>query len=345
MITNYSSKDRGAVAELQQLLWQAGPEGNVRYLDWKYFQNPYIDDRYLVLAWEDENLVGMVGAFGACWEIPGSKRAVLPCLSDTVIVPARRGGPLFREMLDTLIGRQAADAVPWLLDFGDQPAGPAMVMRGWRSVGPWGVAKAALGRTEDEWDERTWTYGSTRIGPRSGATLHCTATIDAIAVAKLVAKVEPTDKVRHVRDATYLDWRFRNPLARHYFLSVTQGEMIGYLLAHRTLVDGLWGATPTTIMDCEAESDDIWADLIGAAMQLLPGRELVMWIRDISPSRISLLLRLGLRLVQPSGRLTADVDLPNLLICPTGATADSALADLNDPSCWDLRSICGRSWR
>src|ERR1019366_5118132 len=247
LITTYSPRDRNSVAELQQLLWQGGRDGNIRYLEWKYVQNPYLDDRYLLLAWANDTLVGMIGAFGASWEIPDSAQMMLPCLSDTVIAASHRGSSLFRLMLNVLTERMAGDGVPWLLDFGDQPAGPAMLMRGWKPIGPWAIARTGPRQAAHASNHGLLSGDLERVGPRSGLHLKFADTMSPVAVADVIAKAQPTDRVRHVRDATYLEWRFRNPLARYYHLSAGGDAMAGYLLAHRTLVDDLLVDTPTTI--------------------------------------------------------------------------------------------------
>src|ERR1700736_6610943 len=137
-LTGYSPQHLNSVVRLQDMLWGAGEACNVRYLNWKYVQNPYLDSRYIVLGWAGSELAGMLGAFGTRWQI-GEDQVVLPCVGDTVIVPEHRGTSLFVKMLDRLIERLAVSRIPLLLDFGDQPAGPAMLMRGWKSIGPWPI--------------------------------------------------------------------------------------------------------------------------------------------------------------------------------------------------------------
>lgn len=348
-LTGYRPDHRRAVTHLQRLLWGGGTRGNAAYLDWKYHQNPYLDHRYLVLAWAGDELVGMIGAFGACWEMPGLDRTMLPCLADTVVAPEHRGGPLFNRMLDELIARLHADGVPWLLDFGDQPAAPAMLMRGWQAIGPWAVAIA--GREEPDAERRRWRgTGRTRLqGSRSGAAMRPfqTARPSALAaMAAFVAQLQPGTGVRHVRDAQYFTWRSRNPLARYFYLAAGPREPDGYLVAHRSRTDAEEGPTPTTIVECEAARDDVWMDLLEAALSRLPGTVAIMWARDISPARLAGLGALGFRLDEPTGRLTRDAHLPNLLVRSTGALAGSSpLAALASPSAWDLRAVCGRSWR
>ncbi|HEU0297875.1 MAG TPA: GNAT family N-acetyltransferase [Longimicrobium sp.] len=351
-ISGYAPNDRRAVAHLQRLLWRGGPRGNAAYLEWKYHRNPYLDPRYLVLAWEGDELAGMIGAFGALWQAPGGERMMLPCLADTVVEVSRRGGPLFARMLDELLARLRADRVPWLLDFGDQPAGAAMLMRGWKAVGPWAVAAAT--RQGPAGEHRSWLYRPLRDlrGTRSGVPIRtalrpAAATLEAI--AELVERLPPHPGVRHVRDVEYLAWRGSNPLAQYFYLTAGPPRRPeGYLVAHRARVDPQTRGrlAPTTIMECDATSDAVWMDLLEAAQSLLPGGVLLMWARDVAPARLDGLPALGFTLDAPTGRLTHDAHLPNLLVHPVAELPpESPFARLDTPAAWDLRAVCGRSWR
>jgi GNAT superfamily N-acetyltransferase len=316
---------RDAVVHLQRHLWSGGAEGNAAYLDWKYGENPYLDARYVVLGWADDDLVGMAGAFGACWEAPNGDRMMLPCLADTVVDPHHAGGPLFAQLIDELVERLEADGVPWLLDFGDQPAAPAMLMRGWQAVGPWTLAVAT-------------PRGQTR---RSAAVV----SRDVGETFDLIEDVPRPSAVRHVRELQYLAWRFKNPLARHYCLAVGSD---GYLVAHRAIGDrdATGEVTPATILECEASDVDVWSDLVDAALSSLPGPVVHMWARDIGPERAAALAALGFELQEPTGRLTRDRHLPSLLVRATAEIEPaSPFAGLDAAAAWDLRGTCGRSWR
>jgi hypothetical protein len=351
LITGYTPGDRRAVAYLQRLLWHGGPRHNTAYLEWKYRQNPYLDHRYIVLAWDGDELVGMIGAFGAYWEANSRDRMMLPCLADTVVATEHRGGPLFGRMLDELIDRLRADGVPWLLDFGDQPAGPAMLMQGWKAIGPWALAAARRERPIAERHSWTRRHRPRIRGSRSGIAILPTQTAhpsSLAAMAALVAQLPLGNGVRHVRDTQYLTWRYQNPLAHYFYLAAGLQELDGYLVAHCSRVDpdAQGRPTPTTIIDCEATSDEVWIDLLEVALSLLPGSVVLMWARDVSPGRLAGLGPVGFELDEPTGRLTRDVHLPNLLVHSMGILAESSpFAKLDMPSAWDLRAVCGRSWR
>ncbi|WP_329524859.1 GNAT family N-acetyltransferase [Streptomyces sp. NBC_01462] len=343
-ITRYTPHDRQAVVQFQEMLWQGGPQGNSSYLDWKFADNPYLDDRYVTLAWEENELVGMLGVFGSSWEVDGHGKVMLPCLADTVVAPAHRGGPLFGLMLEWLIDRLHADGVPWLLDFGDQPAGPAMLMNGWTAVGPWPVAGAERGapvKPQVAWEDLEAVRGS-----RSGVVIRPLAT-SSPELPKLASRLATRGSVRVVRDEEYFGWRAANPLARYFHLVADSNGTVGYLIAHRTSVDTDDGPTPTTIVECEAVDDDIWCDLIEAALATVPGKVVTMWVRDLPPSRIHGIESLGLSLTEPTGRLSQDIHLPKLVMRSTGVLDGHAspLTTLSSPSVWDMRGVSGRGWR
>jgi hypothetical protein len=344
-ITTYTPDDLRAVVYFQRLLWKGGPRRNAEYLDWKYGRNPYLDHRYLMLAWVGEELVGMVGAFGACWESNAGDRVMLPCLADAVLASDRRGGPLFGWMLDELIMRLRDDGVPWLLDFGNGVAVPALLMQGWKAVGPWPLAQARRGGLVEV---GSWLRSEEAVlrGRRSGVPIRASRAPDAPSIAALAGLVPLADGVRrHVRDLEYITWWYSNPLARYFYLAAGSGELDGYLVGHRSL-DPDDDPTPTTILDCEASTDEIWMDLLEVGLSLLPGSVVLMWARDLSPSRHAALGPAGFEVKEPTGRLTRDWQLPSLIVRSTGVlTESSPLAHLDESSAWDLRAVCGRSWR
>ncbi|MFE9004576.1 GNAT family N-acetyltransferase [Streptomyces sp. NPDC007875] len=340
--TACTARDRAEIADFQDSLWRGGRDANLAYMDWKYATNPHLDDRYVTLAREGGELVGMVGVFGACWEVAG-ERFMLPCLTDTVVAPRYQGSPLFRMLTDEVVARLRADGVPWLLDFGDQGAGPAMLMNGWRPIGPW--AQAVVKREKPLVAEWPWHELPATRGARSGLTIRPPAAVDAEAMAGLVARLPGGEGPRPVRDAAYFRWRAANPLARYFHLVAGDGPIEGYLIGHRSGVDTDDGETPTTIVDCEATSDEVFADLVEAALAWLPGAEVLMWVRDLPAVRVAALRALGAELDEPTGLFTRDMYLPSLMIRATGAEMPPALSDIDRPDGWNLSGVSGRAWR
>ncbi|MEU7641434.1 GNAT family N-acetyltransferase [Streptomyces sp. NPDC039016] len=341
-LTGCTARDRLEIADFQDSLWRGGTAANLAYMDWKYGANPYLDDRYVTLAREGGELVGMVGVFGACWEVAG-ERFTLPCLTDTVVAPRYQGSPLFRILTDEVVARLRADGVPWLLDFGDQGAGPAMLMNGWRPIGPWG--QAVLKRAKPLVADRPWHELAAVRGAGSGLVVRPLEAVDAEAMAGLVDRLPAGTGLRPVRDAGYFRWRAANPLARYFHLVAGDDPIEGYLIGHRSGVDTDDGGTPTTIVDCEATSDAVFADLVTAAVEQLPGAEVLMWVRDLPAARIAALRARGAELDEPTGLFTRDMYLPNLVIRATGADVPGALSSIHGPDMWNLSGVSGRAWR
>ncbi|UOX92985.1 GNAT family N-acetyltransferase [Amycolatopsis sp. FBCC-B4732] len=346
VLTGYTPGDRAEACALQDPLLRGGPEGNGSYLDWKYLENPYLDGRYVVLARTPGGaLAGMVGVFGSGWEVDG-QRFVLPCLTDTIVAPEHRNGPVFHAMVDEVLARLRRDNVPWLLDFGDQGTVPAMLIRGWQQVGPWG--QAVLNRPAGHGFRGPWSALPDARGTRSGVTITAATAPDVEAMAAVAAALPGDGRVRVARTASYFGWRAANPLAKYYYLLARSetGAVEGYLVAHRSGVDTDDGPTPTTVVDCEASSDDVQADLVRLAAETLPGTRFLLWTRDLPDPVLKELAGLGAEFVEPTGRPTRDRPLPSLLIRATGAqTVPAALADLVKPDSWDFRGVSGRGWR
>ncbi|GGU75164.1 hypothetical protein GCM10010211_46450 [Streptomyces albospinus] len=348
-ITGCTPADYAEICTLQEGLWAGGPDGNHAYLEWKYHANPYLDERYTVIArspsTERAELLGMVGVFGSCWERDG-RRITLPCLTDTIIAGEYRNSPLFHEMVDEVLFRLRRDGVPWLLDFGDQGTVPAMLIRGWRQVGVWGqsvVTRAADAGHHGPWDELPVTRGV-----RSGSLISPTCTPDLDAMAEVVRDVPTDGRIRVARDSAYFDWRASNPLAKYYYLVARSeaGSAEGYLVAHRSGVDTDQGPTPTTVVECEARSAEACADLIQIAHESLPGTRVLMWTRDLADAGVGVLADMGAEFIEPTGRPTQDRPLPSLLIRETGAFPLAAeLPDVSRLDAWDFRGVSGRGWR
>ncbi|HEX7309090.1 GNAT family N-acetyltransferase [Lentzea sp.] len=336
--------DLQEIVELQEVLWRGG-EKNIAYYHWKYRDNPYLDGRYSVLARDSAGRVaGMVGVFGSPWERDGA-RFVLPCVTDTIVVPEHRSSPLFHRMLDEAARRLRDADSPWLLDFGDQGAIPAMLLRGWKMVGPW--ALSVLTRSGDPC-RPGWADEPVRTGARSGVPIAVAPGDDRTieAMADVASRVPDDGRVRVARDLGYYTWRAANPLAHYYYLVAGEEKPAGFLVGHRFALDPDDAETSTTIVECEADDPDVKADLLDAAHDLLPGRWVLSWAHDLPGEARDVLDRWGTEVFEPSGRFDVDGPLPNLMLKHTGAAPrDPVPAELDELGTWDVRGVTGRAWR
>jgi hypothetical protein len=77
-----------------------------------------------------------------------------------------------------------------------------------------------------------------------------------------------------VRDETFFTWRFGNPLCNYRFLYVGRERLRGYIvLQQSTVVNG----DRASIVDWEAESDLVRAELLSAVIEYGKIPELCIW--------------------------------------------------------------------
>jgi GNAT superfamily N-acetyltransferase len=287
-IVSYRSELKREVARLQRHLWGGDEAVNTAYFEWKYEQNPYLPDPFLCLALSEGQVVGMRGMFGSCWEIgPDATRFVVPCGDDLVIAPDHRHRGLFGRIMDATVAELARHKYPVTFSLSAGVVALAgSLARGWRSVGsvrevsrgagapslPWRLARRVRG-----WPgARRLARLASRVGSDpfrhldtmarrlpAGPAVWCTAEPRPEAMAGLVHRLGHDSRIRHVRDARYLAWRFANPLHDYRFLLAGDDRLEGYLVLQTYR---LVGRGRVNVVDWEASGPDVRRALLGAAI-------------------------------------------------------------------------------
>ena len=68
-MVKYSPELRDQIIELQKYLWSCNLTRNAAYLEWKYDHNPYLDTTLIYAILRAGQMFGMVGVYGAKWQI------------------------------------------------------------------------------------------------------------------------------------------------------------------------------------------------------------------------------------------------------------------------------------
>jgi hypothetical protein len=159
-------------------------------------------------------------------------------------------------------------------------------------------------------------------------------------MAALIARVED-ERVRHVRDATYLQWRFQNPLSRYRYLYYGRQSLEGYLVLQEYSSDYA-DRHVVNIVDWEASSLDIHTELLRAAIALTRERELFIWSATLPATLTGLLVRNGFRL-RPEPRSATELrhvlmlrPIRDVRSAGSWLFEDLPLAELRS---WDLRML------
>ena len=308
-MANYQPEFKNQVVELQKHLWSPSADLNTAYLEWKYERNPYLDTPLIYLALYDGEVVGMRGMFGSRWEIGSPSKTFLGlCAEDMVVAPNHRNRGLvtkiMRFALNDLGNRGyshvfslSAGAVTFL----------ASLAMGWRKVGSmqrmcWNpnqvsflqrsrrfiIGHSLFWRFFDKFPsplhqwavrQRPLYHLDRKRFRRRFKVSPCLSVQQAPRpeeMADLVRQIGNDGRIRHVRDRTYFSWRFQNPLSRYRFLFWDEAGLKGYLVLQE-YVSRYLSRTKVNIVDWEATSVNICAELLRAAITLCDFTEMVAW--------------------------------------------------------------------
>jgi len=359
---------KSQVIGLQSYLWSPSVALNTAYFEWKYERNPYVNVPLIYLAMHDGRAVGMRGFFGMQWEggIPSQKSIVLYA-DDFVIAPEHRNRGLMVKIMAAAFEDLAKRGYQYACNLS---AGPMTFLTalatGWHSVGSmrpmrrksWRAARGVRritrlpmlsrwikGPLDQGTDNKRWSLADIDAR-RVRRTLRGTPWISfedaprCEAMAELVERIGGSGGIRQVRDRKYFGWRFQNPLRQYRFLFWAKTRLEGYLVLQEYL--SYADNDVVNIVDWEATSVAVQAELLQAAIKLTSGRNLIVWSVSLPPQTTALLEKTGFKLEpQPQG---AAQERRALLVRPIRDEAldgDWLFAGrrLLDMRNWDLRML------
>lgn len=369
-VVRYSAGLEDAIVDLQTGLWSPSRELNGRYFDWKYRRNPYAREPDLYLAFDGPELVGMRGFYPSRWQVgqPGGFEDVLVA-DDLVVREDRRNEGVVTQIMETALDdlrRRGAEYV-FNLSGGHLTVLGSLAM-GWRSAGHlksvgrssrshaviaalrqrlaalplvWKYRSSSVLSTPQERNPFARLDGASRFASRrSGVVVDISAELRAKDMAALVTSLPYDGRLRHVRDETYLAWRYGNPLNEYRFFYAGSGALRGYLVAKRTRP--VFGPTPRVqIVDWEAADERCLEALLEAAISAGAFPEIVTWAATRSPTVTDLLARNGFEPIDPG---LAVRGYPCVLVraCDPSTPPDDWLLggmSLLNLGNWDMRMI------
>ncbi|MCE7985828.1 MAG: GNAT family N-acetyltransferase [Caldilinea sp. CFX5] len=133
---NYRPEHKTQIVELQRFLWSQEIDLNLAYWAWKYDRNPYFADPLLYLAFDQTQLVGVMGAYGIQWAMGSTgSQLTVPCLGDLVILPAYRSQGILSQLMAFTLADLTARGYPYVFDLSSTPETMLIqLMSGWRNV-------------------------------------------------------------------------------------------------------------------------------------------------------------------------------------------------------------------
>jgi GNAT superfamily N-acetyltransferase len=276
-IVSYTRDREAEICVLQTHLWSSDPVQNAAYFRWRFADNPYLDHRLVRLALCDGRVVAMRGVFGTVWQVDdGAERHLLPHTEDFIIVPEHRNRGVASLIMQVALRDAAQLGYPFAVSLN---AGAvtftSSLAAGWRSAGSYQsarrdwTARPLLRRARKLvrrtlWPQRPFDRLD-QHAPRSAGPLSLASSPRPGEMGELIARLPWDGRIRHVRDAEYFAWRFRNPLREYRFLFWDDGGLQGYLVLQRSLSDRT-NRERVRIADWEAADERIRANLLHAAL-------------------------------------------------------------------------------
>jgi ribosomal protein S18 acetylase RimI-like enzyme len=359
------------LANLRKQLWGRSHADNRTYLMWKYFENPYLADPLIYVARAGHEVVGMRGMYGTGWLVPGIKGpVVLPCAADSGISPEHRDGGLFTDLTDFALTDLHKRGFRYAINMSATPANyvTSIMAMGWKKVGSYdplirsttpmsqtpapGITTGAdrpllrLRNSEQlkaafRWvrKARKTAFGKNPFAKLDKDGLHIdedspieisTAPRPQV-MAKLARQFSEDKGIRHVRDETFFDWRYRNPLASYRFLFLNGDQ--GYLV-----LQGTPGSPRVQLVDWASEESG-FAELLNAAIEHGFPAQMGAWGTSVSPGVQQHLARAGF----VPDRSSAMARRGGLIVRALSPTNDEdwvlGVCHLLDVTNWDLRMV------
>ena len=322
----YLPEHRSRVLLLLRHLWGPHDDLVAARFAWKYERNPYLEEPLLFVALSGSEVVGVRGVVGTRWRVGARTEEVfLPQTADAVVAPGHRRQGITGRLTDVVVAAVAERGHPFLVTLSAQPVVHGHYLRhGWELVGGfepmvWGVRASKgtsplrrLGRRRgglvgavrrrllrparrlvSRWTPfgdafRFLAAGGATRTP-SGARVVFEREPRTEEMARLAARHDDDGRIRHVRDARYFAWRFRDAAFEFCFAYWEDAEVDGFLV----LRSGGAMASTVSIVDWETTRPEAWRELVDVVLARGRFRTVELWAACLSNEQRTELRRMG----------------------------------------------------
>jgi hypothetical protein len=363
---HYDPKYLNQITALQQPLWGNDLDLNRAYFLWKYVENPLNNEPLVHLGLRGDQVVAMLGFCGSLWEYGIPRKTILGISGADVVTHAdhRRIGvgeanALFLFSYIAQLNKYHINIVLSANKLSTQGA----IKNGFRSAGylknihrikPTSIKQRARSVASKlpiqmSSSSRTSFYNLDRMSLKKLPRSICASdTPDIPGMVDLITRLEWDGRFRHVRNAEYLEWRFKNPLSIYRFIYWMESKLEGYLVvrAPETLVHN---RTLVEIVDLEASNSEVRAGLLKAAISGGDFDDIGIWTATFNEEEIKLLLENGFKPFDEAEAMSGEIHHTSLLIKPISQELMDIWRDQPDwvidginllqMHNWDLRGI------
>jgi GNAT superfamily N-acetyltransferase len=285
------------------------------YFRWKHEENPFVAAPVAYVALHEGRAVGLRAFQGARWQAKDetAPRTIL-CACDLVVEPAHRGAGLPREIMQIALDGLRADGNRIVLSFSASPVTYRGSLRHeWTLIAPysmWCIDTAKL-RAAERLSARMkdlpmlWRYPAAplrfalhrgfdaldaRWRRQAGGSSPVLAREPRPEMMAELAARAPSSGTRHVRDASYYRWRFRNPACEYRFVFRGGPSPSAFLVLGRSV---LMPHADLCLVDYAAQDDEELAAMIAAVVAAGGYDRLSLWTATLSAGLIERLAAMG----------------------------------------------------
>ena len=352
----YRPEFKGQVVKLQTHHWGPDLATNSAYLEWKYEHNPYIEKPLIYLVLCAGQLVGMIGMYGAKWQLGYPTQTFLGlCAGDLVVAPDHRNQGLFTMLMKAALSDLADMGHKYVFALSaGQITRVGLLMMGWRSAGslqtmyckpisepvpPPASKRPTLTSSERRAPFYFLDTNHARRHPEIIPYVHVEQTPAPEEMAALIQRIDNDGRMRHLRDKHYFAWRFNDRLSLYRFLFWKHTTLEGYLVLQKSLNTE---QDTVNVVDWEATNAHVRAALLETAIQWGNFPELRIWSATLREKVTALLKNANFQLLAEKTSMTHY--RPTVLVKAVRdelLTADWSFANrrLLNLDNWDLRMI------
>jgi hypothetical protein len=310
----------------------------------------------------------MRGFYPSLWEVGAPTRRIPFLVADDLLVGEQyRNTGVVSELMRSARRQLRASGERYVINIS---GGPITVVeslaRGWRSAGVLGPIARKRSRFTQYPQLRQWVKrhispspanrgyqldeptpfsrlhrGQTCYQPNASVRVEIDDRPRISAMVELIQRIGHDGRWRHVRDESYLGWRYRNPLREYRFLYAGDDPALSGFLVLRRAIDRDPPSQEVSIVDMEAVTEEVETALVSAAVRNRGLNDIAVWTGTLSAHAQNELHRLGFRL--DTARLTAS-GRPCILVWSLDEGEGDARwhvdgAPLLERSAWDMRTI------
>ena len=322
------------VSALRAAVFSGTPEENRAYIQWKYFDNPFLDDLVMHVATYDDAIVGVRGWYGGSWVVPGEPEPVeIPAIGEVAVAEDHRGIGMFTDLVTYAVDDVMARGYWRSMGVSATPQSKQIGLHfGWKWVANYDTLIRRRPRTRvDRVKRRLGLDGRDTLARIDEALASRRwvqdpmGEVDYDAVAS-VNRATPNDGIHHRKDAMALAWRLANPMMQYRIIMPSRRDPSTFVILQSS------GGSTIRILDFGGDPSTVEA-LLGEVFDAAPDAPIQIWGAWLPPSITSYL--------SGQGFVRDDTELERGLLVRaySGNDEDFAVGSvvLTDPEAWGLR--------